>query len=462
METEEDVKGLGDYLAILKRRRWQLILPAAVLFVVAAVAAVAIPASYRSQATILIEQQEIPQDLVRSTVTSYADQRVQVISKRILTTAKLGEIVERFGLYRDKRERTGIATVVEDMRKDDIHLNMISAEVVDPRSGRPAQATIAFTLAYDSPNPQLAQKVASEIVTLFLNENLKTRREAARQTSRFLNAEAEKLSTEISTLEAKLATFKEQHNENLPELSQYNLQLLQRTEDQMRSNENILRTLEERKIYLQAQLAQIDPYSGGYSSGGQRVLGSADRLRLLEGEHAGVVARYSPDHPTRIQLEREMGALRAQLGSPGNAVRRDKLAEQQAELATLRQRYGADHPDVKKAERSVAATQKQLAAAGKQAPTGTGGGSTDADNPAYVLHPAAGRGVAAAGAGCRAGAAEGQAGRDRSAHHRGADDRARVPRAGARLRERHDQVPRGEGQAAAGGPRRVARGRKQG
>ena len=61
--------GLAEYLSVLRRRRWQLIIPAMVLFLLFALAAIVIPSTYRSQATILIEQQEIPQDLVRSTVT---------------------------------------------------------------------------------------------------------------------------------------------------------------------------------------------------------------------------------------------------------------------------------------------------------------------------------------------------------------------------------------------------------
>ena len=51
--------------------------------------ALLLPPTYRSSATILIEQQEIPQDLVRSVITSFADQRVQVISQRVMTTQNL-------------------------------------------------------------------------------------------------------------------------------------------------------------------------------------------------------------------------------------------------------------------------------------------------------------------------------------------------------------------------------------
>ena len=62
------------------------------------------PATYRSEGTILIEQQEVPLDFVRSAVSSYADERVQVISQRVMTSANLLDIIEKYKLYGDERE----------------------------------------------------------------------------------------------------------------------------------------------------------------------------------------------------------------------------------------------------------------------------------------------------------------------------------------------------------------------
>ena len=67
--------------------------------------ALAWPPTYRSTGTILIEQQEIPTDLVRSTVTSYADERVQIISQRVMTTQNLLEIIRRYELYQGLQKR---------------------------------------------------------------------------------------------------------------------------------------------------------------------------------------------------------------------------------------------------------------------------------------------------------------------------------------------------------------------
>ena len=73
---EPSVKTPGDYFEILKRRKWSLILPALIILLAAAVVALALPSIYKSTATILIEEQEIPADFVATTVTSFVEQRL--------------------------------------------------------------------------------------------------------------------------------------------------------------------------------------------------------------------------------------------------------------------------------------------------------------------------------------------------------------------------------------------------
>ncbi|MFK5950145.1 MAG: lipopolysaccharide biosynthesis protein, partial [Methylococcales bacterium] len=220
---EEVEKGMQDYLDILKRNKNKMLIIGLVAFFLTVIIAVKWPATYKSTATILIEQQEIPQDLVRSTVTSFADQRIQIISQRVMSSINLKKIVDKFGLYKEEQKTDPISIVLEKMRED-INLEMVSADVIDPVSGRPTQATIAFTLSFQSKSPQKAQQVANELVSLYLNENLKRRSEIATEATSFLAIEAGKLSELMADLEKKLATFKEQNEGSLPELQTLNMQ----------------------------------------------------------------------------------------------------------------------------------------------------------------------------------------------------------------------------------------------
>jgi polysaccharide biosynthesis transport protein len=315
---DEEIIGVGDYIAILKRRKMQLVIPAAIIFILSLGLALGLPSVYRAQATILIEQQEIPSELVRSTVTSYAGERIQVISQRVMTSENLGKIIENYGLYSDDRNSNSLTLLAEDLRSD-IELDMISADVVDPRSGRPTTATIAFTLAYSSKIPRIAQKVTNELVSLYLDENLRQRTQSAFETSNFLSAEADRLNKEIDELETLLAEFKEKNINNLPELQQLNIQLMERNERGLADTEQQLRNLAERKIYLQPELAQISPSTDLFNSSGNRVMGTEDRVRALETEYVSMATRYTDDHPTMIKLRGEIEALSKELSGSNNS-----------------------------------------------------------------------------------------------------------------------------------------------
>src|SRR3569832_1174686 len=141
------VKSLQDYLAMLRRRRILIASIASLVVLATVIVALSLPPLYRASATILIEQQEIPADLVRSTVSSYADQRIQSINQRVMTRGNLVDIIRKYDLYPEERRSQPLESVVERMRID-IQMKMLSADVMDPRSGRPMLATFAFTLSF--------------------------------------------------------------------------------------------------------------------------------------------------------------------------------------------------------------------------------------------------------------------------------------------------------------------------
>src|SRR5271169_2548485 len=105
MEEVENEKTLGEYLAVIRRHKVQIFAVSTVFAAVAAVVAIALPPVYRSTATILVQEQEIPPDLVKSTITSFADERIQVISQQIMTRAMLLRLIDKYGLYEKYRQR---------------------------------------------------------------------------------------------------------------------------------------------------------------------------------------------------------------------------------------------------------------------------------------------------------------------------------------------------------------------
>jgi succinoglycan biosynthesis transport protein ExoP len=364
------------------RRRRTFLLVAGVTFAAAGTLALLLPATYRSTATILIEQQEIPQELVRSVITSFADQRVQVISQRVMTTQNLLSLIDRYNLYPDIRQKQPREVLLEKMRGD-IGMHMISADVIDPRSGRPTQATIAFSIAYQSRSPDLALKVANELTTLYLNENLTSRTQLSQQTASFFSDESARQATHIAELDKALSAFKEAHRRDLPELAQLNVSSMERTELELRDADNKVGALESQRVLLEAQLAQINPTLQVFSDTGQRVMGPEDRLKAAKAQLADYKARYAPGHPDIVSTEREVAGLEKAVKAEdqtGERVR--QLSEAKAELARAQEKYSPEHPDVLRLTRTVDSLEKSVAAeaaAGTQRDAGN-----HSDNPVYI------------------------------------------------------------------------------
>ena len=231
--------------------------------------------------------------------------------------------------------------------------------------------------------PVLAQNVANELVSLYLNENLKERTEAAEETSQFLTDESNRLEREVEDLERQLSEFKEKNVDQLPEIANLNRELLNRTESQLEDTNRRIRAVNERVIYLESELAQVNPYTVLRTARGERIMGPEDRLQLLQTDLSALKARYGPSHPDVITMTKQLEVLQEEVDSSdtrGTAAA--ELSAAQQSLDSLRKQYTGDHPDVRKAERRVAVARDALAEA--EASRGTGVRTGPPDNAAYI------------------------------------------------------------------------------
>lgn len=303
----QEVKTVQDFLDIVRRRKRSIVVTAATVFAISALCAFLLPPEYRSSSTILIEDQEVPRDFVNTTVTSYADQRLQTINQRIMGTDRLLEIVKKFNLYPELRQKWTTEEIVAKMRED-IKLKTISADVIDPRSGNPRPATIAFTLSYQGKSPQVVQQVAGELATLYLSENLATRQRQSQGTSSFLEEEMRQVKAKLADTDAKIASYKQMHVTALPELAQSNLQLAESAEQEVARLSEQLRSLKERESYIGSRLQTISPDAA-----------SQDKARLAElrvrlGE---LKTRFTDEYPDVVKTRSEIAQLTRQLREQG-------------------------------------------------------------------------------------------------------------------------------------------------
>lgn len=236
------------YWQVLNRRRWWLILPAFGVWLAVWAVAWFLPAVYRSETVILVEQQRVPEQYVVPNVATDLQDRLQNMSQQILSRTRLLKIMDDFNLYPKIRGRVTGDELIERMRKD-IQVELVQAS---NRSG----ALSAFKVAYLSNSPALAQKITSQLTSLFISENLKARKEQSEQTTDFLANQLEEAGRGLAQQEAKVKEFKSQYLGQLPEQVQSNVQILAGLQGQLQQETDLLGKAKQQSVYLETLKTQ--------------------------------------------------------------------------------------------------------------------------------------------------------------------------------------------------------------
>jgi len=191
---------------ILWHRRLYVIIPAVLLFVAGLVTAYTLPTLYRSTATMLVESQDLPTDLVQAPGTGEIEQRIARIREQVLSRGDLISLIEQNNLYEAERRSNPMSYVVEKMRK----ATTVGALEGDIGGAAPANGSnvIAINMAFDYPEPAKAQTVMQSYVTQFLRMDSDQIEDQANLTVRFLSEQAAKLQTQIQGIETQITRLK--------------------------------------------------------------------------------------------------------------------------------------------------------------------------------------------------------------------------------------------------------------
>jgi len=201
-----------DLYLLLKRRWLAFLIPFVVVSVIGLIAVLLWPARYLAEGKLLVESQQIPSDLVKATVSTLASERIQVIEQRINTRENLLTIANKYGLTGGWKERLSGTEVVDFMRQ---RLSIKPLELKIPARQNNRQA-IAFTVGFEYENAVIATRVANDLVTMILNEDVKTRTNYAAETTKFLEREAKKLEGNLDTIGLKISELKRREALGLP------------------------------------------------------------------------------------------------------------------------------------------------------------------------------------------------------------------------------------------------------
>jgi uncharacterized protein involved in exopolysaccharide biosynthesis len=250
--------------------------------------------------------------------------------------------------------------------KGDVSVEMVTQKILDPQSGLERNLNTGFTVEYDNRDPQRAHEVDAWLADAFVAESRRNAITQAANEAKFYAAEADRERAKITESEARLAKFKQENFDRLPDAAQASLNVKNATDQELEGVDRDVRTLQQNRVFIMQQLQQARATGG-----------NADAVRDLEEEYRKKAAVYDENHPDMIAMRRQLDSLRRGDAVGAGSSLKAQLAAQQAILTETRQRYSEDHPDVKRLERSISALQARIAA-GETGASGDAGARTPA------------------------------------------------------------------------------------
>src|SRR5260221_7339477 len=314
----------SDYLAIWRRHKIAYFLTAAAIMSAALAFAFLWPPKYRSIGTVQIEQPDIPQDVMstgptdfNAAVQAFIDQRIEQIHARITATPNLIEVITKLNLYSDLRQTSPMAAVVKKMQAS-IQLDLKSSDLANPSAAQHLNArqlsAIAFTIGFDYGDPLVSQQVTNELISRFLDEDLKQRHDQAVATSAFIADQISQIEKQLSEQEKKVTDFRQQHAGTRPEDLPFNMQMSAGAAQIVNNLSAQMQTMDRQRGDLQAQLSNTEPYSRVVDDG-QILTTPSVQLKAMKAKLTTMAGQYGADYPDVIKLKKSIAALEKQVGS---------------------------------------------------------------------------------------------------------------------------------------------------
>ena len=342
------------YLGLAKRRKWWFILPFLVTLLGGLTAVLIIPRVYEARAVVIVQNQKVPAYYVEELVSADLTDRLNMISRQVMSRVNLEKIIKDYHLYSDP-ERKGmiIEGKVRKLR------NNIKIDIA--RQTRRGSTETSFSISFQDESPRKAMEITNTLASDFISVNIKIRETQVVGTSTFLANELKSVRKRLAAKDEILKRYRKKHMGGMPENLENNLRMLSRYQEEIEDLNENLRDAKNRKLIVQDQIVAAEKVErkmaaayaeGTLVSNGAGPESRIDHLTSLRRELKVLETRYTHEHPDLIKLKAEIAGLETlpaesesetitpvsraggeETGSAGSDLLKRQLSEIKADIA---------------------------------------------------------------------------------------------------------------------------------
>lgn len=211
MSVEFRQRTIGEFIGMLKRRKWLILLPT--LTVTAAIGYVVykLPSLYESTTLLTVKPPTISTNLVQSLTNEDLSQRLQTMNQEVLSRSVLEPMVTKYDLYKPERESgMPMELIIDRMYK------AIKVELDETGNEKVA----AFRIRYRDRDPQATRNVTAELASRYVNSQIATSTEIAESTRELFGNQLNEKKKALDDLEKQRLDIMMQNVATLPESEQ--------------------------------------------------------------------------------------------------------------------------------------------------------------------------------------------------------------------------------------------------
>jgi polysaccharide chain length determinant protein (PEP-CTERM system associated) len=362
MSAEFRQRKPSEYLKILQRRKWLVILPTIAITIAVAMVVFRLPDIYESSTLIVVRPSTLPKNVVPSVTEDNLTRQLAGIQQVVNSRSSLEPLVEKYELYKAERLRgEPLDSVVNMMRAD------INVKVNTSRN----DITNGFNISYRYRDAKTAQVITAELAGKYISEQTANQVHSGEAARQFINSQVAQIKEELAAIDRQRLDFMSTHVGNLPSEATGLFNQLAGLREEQKALMTEVGRLQDRRAAASSQLAVLK------ESRAQTIIDTAEnitdpkttqgwsqlvaRKAALEGELTRLEQEYKPAHPDVIAKKKEVDQVKEQMdGLVGEWKDKIKTRTERLEK-NPNPGIAAAEAEIKLAEGEIKRQQKMLA-----------------------------------------------------------------------------------------------------
>jgi polysaccharide chain length determinant protein (PEP-CTERM system associated) len=368
MSVEFRQRKPSEYLNILRRRKWLVILPVIAITTAVAWVVYRLPNVYESTTLIVVRPSTLPTGVVPTVTGDSLSRQLTSITQVVTSRSSLEPLVEKYELYRTERARgEAMENVIASIRDD------IKVEINTSRN----DITNGFNISFRYRDPRAAQAITSELASKYISEQANDQMHSTASAKAFIDNQVKQSQEGLAAVDRQRVDFMSNNVGTLPSEAAALFNQLAGLREEQKALIGEVGRLQDRRaaqanqlILIEQQNVQVIDDAATSLTDPKTTLAWSQlvsRKAALEGELTRLRQQFKDKHPDVIAKQEEVTQVKEEMDQQ-IAEWKEKIEEKKKKLGDrpnltagqIKEEIKLIEGEIKRQQKSLGENEKQI------------------------------------------------------------------------------------------------------